>query len=57
MLKQYLQNYFAKKFYPTVKRDWYKEKNYKGNNDQERFNNFLESQKLEGLYFILNFSL
>ncbi|RTK92357.1 MAG: hypothetical protein EKK61_04845 [Rickettsiales bacterium] len=55
MLKQYLQKFFANKFYPTTKRDWYAEKGYVGNNDQEKFINFLQNQQFEGEKFHTEF--
>lgn len=45
MLKFLLRKFFAKQFYPTNSRNWYKSKKYKGQNAAELFDNFLSSQK------------
>lgn len=55
MLKQYLQKFFANKFYPTIKCDWYADKGYGGHDNQERFINFLQNQQLEGEKFYAEF--
>ncbi len=47
MFRSALSKFFAKRFYPTSSCNWYKNKNYKGCNDQERFQNFLAAMRKE----------
>lgn len=52
MLKKFLSYVFCKRFYPTVRRDWYKNKGYFGNDKQEIFQDFLKSQRqVTGKYY------
>lgn len=52
MLRKHLSKFFCKRFYPARHRDWYKNKGYVGDNDQEIFGNFLSKQRLEdGIFY------
>lgn len=55
MLKLFLTDFFAKRFYPTNQKNWYKLKKYKGKTHQEVFDDFLLSQRKEGSLFYNEF--
>jgi hypothetical protein len=56
MLREYLRNFFANLIYPTTARDWYAEKGYKGQNEQEKFVHFVETQTKEGSILYKDFA-
>ncbi len=55
MLREYLRKLFAREFYPTKSTDWYKNKGYVGANMEERFADFVSSQKQSGAIFYHEF--
>ena len=55
MIREYLQKFFAKEFYPTKSLNWYKNKGYVGANSAAQFEDFVSSQKQSGAIFYNEF--
>ncbi|MDP4709008.1 MAG: hypothetical protein NWS20_03270 [Rickettsiaceae bacterium] len=55
MLQAFLCKFFAKVFYPTNSKDWYKSKEYRGADNNARFADFMLTQRTKGALFYKEF--
>ena len=55
MFKLYLRKVFTRGFYPTKSANWYKNKGYVGDDEQQQFADFLGKQSIEGARYFKEF--